>query len=80
MPADQRRQTIEDIAARLQDVEQTIGRLPSQHLSDGEKASVERVRSMVALSRQTLDRGDIQQAGELAVRALLLAQDLVRGR
>ena len=72
-----RRRLIEDISSRLQEVEQMLGRITARRLSDAERASVERIRSFVNLSRQAEDRGDIQQASALADRALLLAKEML---
>jgi hypothetical protein len=80
LPADERRQLIEDVSSRLKQVDQMLGRLNLRHLSEAEKNSVARIHSFEALSRQALDRGEAQQASALADRALLLAQELDRAR
>jgi hypothetical protein len=80
LPADERRQLIEDISSRLKQVDQMLGRLDLRHLSEAEKNSVARIHSFEALSRQALERGEAQQASALADRALLLAQELDRAR
>src|SRR6185503_11677269 len=80
LPADERRQLIEDVSSRLKQVDQMLGRLNSRRLSEAEKNSVARIHSFEALSRQALERGEAQQASALADRALLLAQELDRAR
>jgi hypothetical protein len=59
-------------------VDQILNRIPVQKLSDAQKDSVERIRRFANLSHEALEKGDMQQAGALADRALLLAQGLVR--
>jgi hypothetical protein len=78
LPAEQRRQLTEDISSRLHEVDQKLSRISAQKLTEAQKDSVERIRSFANLSHQALERGDTQQAGALADRALLLAQELVR--
>jgi hypothetical protein len=80
LPGDQRRQLQEDIAAKLRDVDQKIGRIAALKLPDSEKSSAETLRKFAGLSHQALERGDLQQAGALADRALLLTQELLRDR
>jgi hypothetical protein len=78
LPAEQRRQLTEAISSRLHEVDQILNRIPVQKLSDAQKDSVERIRRFANLSHEALEKGDMQQAGALADRALLLAQGLVR--
>jgi hypothetical protein len=80
LPEEQRRQLQEDVSSRLKQVDQMLGSITARRLSDAEKGSVESIRSFVALSRKALERGDTQQASGLADRALVLAQEMVRGR
>jgi hypothetical protein len=80
LPADERRQLIEDVSSRLKQVDQMLGRLNLRRLSEAEKNSVARIHSFQFLSRQALERGEAQQASALADRALLLAQELDRAR
>jgi len=77
---DERRRLNEDIASRLKDVDLMLGRLVALRLSDGEKDSVEKIRSFQKLAREAMDHGEIQQASGLAERAVLLAQEVLRGR
>lgn len=76
----ERRRLNEDIASRLKDVDQMLGRITALRLSEAEKGSVERIRSFQKLSREAMDHGEIQQASALADRAVLLAQEVLRGR
>lgn len=78
LPAEQRRQLTEAISSRLHDVDQILSRIPVQKLTDAQKDSAERIRRFANLSHEALEKGDMQQAGALADRALLLAQGLVR--
>jgi hypothetical protein len=77
---DERRRQNEDISSRLKDVDQMLGRLSTLRLSDAEKNSVERIRSFQKLARDAQEHGQIQQASALAERAVLLAQEVLRGR
>ncbi|HVP48053.1 MAG TPA: hypothetical protein VMT32_15775 [Bryobacteraceae bacterium] len=77
---DERRRLNEDIASRLKGVDQMLGRLAALRLSDAEKDSVEKIRSFEKLAREAMDHGEIQQASGLADRAVLLAQEVLRGR
>jgi hypothetical protein len=77
---EERRRMNEDITSRLKDVDQMLGRIAALRLSDAEKASVERIRSFHKLSHDALEHGEIQQASALAERAVLLAQEVLRGR
>jgi hypothetical protein len=76
----ERRRLNEDIASRLKGVDQMLGRLEKLGLSEPEKGSVERIRSFQKLAREAMDHGEIQQASGLADRAVLLAQEVLRGR
>src|SRR5579872_1034907 len=80
LPADERRQLIEEIASRLKEVDLIAARASSRRMSVPEKNSLERARSLAALAHQELERGNTQQASALADRALLMAQELDRGR
>jgi hypothetical protein len=77
---DERRRMNEDVYSRLKDVDQMLGRIAALRLSDAEKSSVERIRSFQKLSRDAVEHGEIQQATALADRAVLLAQEVLRGR
>jgi hypothetical protein len=77
---DERRRLNEDVASRLKDVDQMLGRIANLRLSDAEKGSVERIRSFQKLSRDAMDHGEIEKASALAERAVLLAQEVLRGR
>jgi hypothetical protein len=77
LPAEQRRQLTEAISSRLHEVDQILSRISARKLAE-EKDTVEKIRSFANLSHQASDRGDMQQAGALADRALVLAQGLVR--
>jgi hypothetical protein len=80
VPAEQRRQLNEDIASRQHKIEQIVAGITARRLSESEKHSVERIKSFLNLSHQALERGDTQQAGALADRASLLAQELIRAQ
>ena len=80
LPADERRQLIEEIDKRLHQAEDLVNQLSRRSMNNNQKGAIERIRSFARLSRQALDRGETQQAGALADRALLLAQELGRGR
>lgn len=80
LPPDERRQLIEEIATRLRETNDLLGQVTDRRLSGEQKSAVSRIRSFVKLSQQALERGDTQQAGALADRALLLAQELLRAR
>jgi predicted DNA-binding protein len=77
---EERRRMNEEISSRLKDVDQMLGRLTALHLSESEKSSVDRIRSFHKLSHDALERGEIQAASALADRAVLLAQEVLRGR
>jgi hypothetical protein len=77
---DERRRMNEDISSRLKDVDQMLVRIAALHLSDAEKSSVDRIRSFEKLSHEAQEHGEIQQASALADRAVLLAQEVLRGR
>ena len=77
---DERRRLNEDIASRLRDVDQMLVRITALRLTDAEKASADRIRSFLKLSRDAMEHGEIQQASALADRAVLLAQEVLRGR
>lgn len=70
----------EDIYARLKNVDQMLGKISALHPKEEEKASVERIVSFQKLSREAVERGEIQQASALADRAVLLAQEVLHGR
>ena len=76
----QRRQLNEEIASRQHKVEQMLVSITARKLSESEKDSVERIKSFSNLSHQALERGDTQQAGALADRASLLAQEMTRAQ
>jgi hypothetical protein len=76
LPAQQRRQLNEGIASRQHKIEQMVASISARRLSESEKRSVERIKSFLNLSHQALERGDTQQAGALADRASLLAQEM----
>jgi hypothetical protein len=80
LPADERRQLIEDIATRLKQVDRMLVGIDPHRLSGADKNSIAKIHSFSALSRQAMERGETQQASALADRALLLAQELVRER
>lgn len=77
---EERRRWTEEIYARLKDVDQMLGRIAALRLSDAEKSSLERIRSFQKLSREAVEHGEIQQASALVDRAVLLAQEVLRGR
>jgi hypothetical protein len=79
LPAEQRRQLTETISSRLHEVDQILKGISARKLTDSEKDSIEKIRRFANLSHEMLERGDTQQAGALADRALALAQGLVRG-
>ncbi len=79
LPAEQRRQLTEAISSRLHEVDQILSRISVQKLTDVQKDSVERISRFANLSHEALEKGDMQQAGALADRALVLAQGLVGG-
>ena len=76
LPAEQRRQLNEEITSRQHKIEQMVASISARRLSESEKRSVERIKSFLNLSHQALERGDTQQAGALADRASLLAQEM----
>ncbi len=77
---EERRRMNEDIYARLKNVDQMLGKISALHPTEEEKASVERIVSFQKLSREAVERGEIQQASALADRAVLLAQEVLHGR
>ena len=76
---EERRRWTEEIYARLKDVDQMLSRIAALRLSDAEKSSQERIRSWQKLSRELAEHGEIQQASNLVDRAVLLAQEVLRG-
>ena len=68
---EQRRQLNEEIASRQHKVEQMLGSLTTRKLSEAEKNSVERIKSFLNLSHQTLERGDTQHGHEQEAPSLL---------
>ena len=80
LPADERRQLIEETDKRLRQAEDLVERLSAHALNNDQRSAVERIRSFTKQSRQALDRSETQQAVELADRALLLAQELERAK
>jgi hypothetical protein len=80
LTAEQRRQLNEEIASRQHKVEHMLTSITARRLSEAEKDSVERIKSFLNLSHQALERGDTQQAGALAERASLLAQEMTRAQ
>lgn len=80
LPAEQRRQLNEEIVSRQHKIEQMVAGITARRLSESEKRSVERIKSFLNLSHQALERGDTQQAGALADRASLLAQEMTRAQ
>ncbi len=80
LPADERRQLVEETEKRLRQAEETVDRLSARPLNNDQRSAVERIRSFTKQSRQALDRSETQQAVELADRALLLAQELERAK
>jgi len=77
LPADQRRRLVEDIASRLKEVEQLLDKISGKRLSSADKESVEQIRFLGNQSHQALEQGELEKAGNLATRALFLAQDLL---
>jgi len=80
LPEEQRRQLLEEISARLKEVDQTLGRVTARNLNDAQKGIVNEIKTFTAQAYQAKDQGDIQKAVGLADRALILAQGLDRGR
>jgi len=80
LPEGQRLQRIQDITAHLKEVEQTLARVATQSPSESQKRTVDQIRNFVTQAYAARDEGDIQKASGLADRALLLVQDLARGR
>jgi len=80
IPEGQRIQRIQDISARLNEVEHTLKRINAHPLTDSQKHTAEQVRNFVDQAYKAKDQGDIQKASGLADRAQLLVQDLARGR
>lgn len=78
LPEEQRRQKMEEISARLKEVEQALARVTPR--TDAQKHTVEQIRNFATQAYQAKDEGDIQKASGLAERALLLVQDLARAR
>jgi hypothetical protein len=77
---EERRRMTEDIYARLKSVDQMLAKISTLHPKEEEKASVERILSFEKLSRDAVERGEIQQANALAERAVLLAEEVLHGR
>jgi hypothetical protein len=73
-----RRKLNEDTASQLKEVDDMLARIMTLHLTDQEQRSAQTIRSFESLSRSATERGEIQQASELAKRALLLAQEVLR--
>ena len=80
LPAQERRQLQEEIAGRLREVDQLIGEITRRRSTESQRSSLTRIRSFANLSHQALEHGETQQAGALADRALLLAQETLRAR
>jgi len=80
LPADARRQLIEETDKRLHQAEEMVDRLSARPLTTEQRSAVDRIRSFTKQSRQALERSETQQAVELADRALLLAQELERAK
>jgi hypothetical protein len=80
LPADERRQLIEETDKRLRQAEEMVDRLSARPLNNDQRSAIERIRSFTKQSRQALDRSETQQAVELADRAWLLAQELERAK
>ena len=76
----QRLQREEEISARLKEVKQTLSRVTARPLSELEKRQVQQINNFTDQAYKAKDQGDIQKASGLADRALLLVQDLARGR
>lgn len=79
LPESQRVQRMEEISARLKDLDQAVVRAQSRNLNDTQKHTVEQIQNLKAQAYQARDEGDIQKANGLADRAFLLLQDLTRG-
>jgi hypothetical protein len=77
---EERHRMNEDIYARLKNVDLLLAKISALHPTEAEKASVERILSFQKLSREAVERGEIQQASALADRAVLLAQEVLHGR
>jgi hypothetical protein len=80
IPEGQRIQRMEEISARLKEVEQTLKRVNAGPLNDAQKHTAEQIRNFADQAYKAKDQGDIQKASGLADRAQLLLQDLARGR
>jgi len=80
IPENQRIQRMEEISARLKEVEQTLTRVIARPMNDSQKRTVEQIRNFVAQAYKAKDQGDIQKASGLADRVQLLVQDLTRDR
>ena len=80
LPPGQRQQLIEDISARLKQVDQLLEPLMKRGPKESEKASLDRVRSLQTMAHEAIDKGDTETAGSLADRALVLAKELAGGQ
>lgn len=80
LPENQRLQRIQEITVRLREVDQILDRVKGQSQSESQKVTWGQIRSLADQAYAARDEGDIQKASGLADRALLLAQDLERGR
>jgi hypothetical protein len=78
IPEGQRIQRMEEISARLRDVEQTLKRVQPQN--NPQKRLAAQIQNFVDQAYKAKDQGDIQKASGLVDRAQLLVQDLSRGR
>jgi hypothetical protein len=78
IPEGQRIQRMEEISARLRDVEQTLKRVQPQN--NAQKRLAAQIQNFVDQAYKAKDQGDIQKASGLVDRAQLLVQDLTRGR
>ena len=80
IPENQRRQKIEDISARLSEVEQTLKRIMARPLTAKQQHAVDQILNFKDQAYKARDQGDIQKASGLVDRVQLLVQDLTRGR
>lgn len=80
MPENQRRQRIEDISARLNEVEQTLKRIMARPLAAKQQHVVDQILNLKEQAYKARDEGDIQKASGLVDRVQLRVQDLTRGR
>ena len=80
LPASEQKRLQESADARKMEVELRIEQVKHRRMTSREKTIVSSIESFLKLSNQAEARGDMRQADELALRALVLARELQRGQ